>query len=304
MAAPHRPDRTPAPDAAPHANLVRGWHDLRGFSVLDLLIFMSIFFLIAIVSVNALGQFRERALEVQGGAERLETVQEAPASEPREPREPVDVPWNVLAFGALSLAVVGAGGAGGAAANRRRKERAALRGARNARWAKAQATHSQIANTYADLRLDPVAAIDHMALWDVTDVYTAKFTETYGRVTDLELLNRRDVPEADELVTEYVDAVAAAKIAFDAAVAHAKQRGTEVLPKTERADADRARKLLLTARNDAATDAERALAADRAADLLAGLRAVLLPTEMRFELDAVRRLELAAPEVAQDTQPA
>ena len=280
-------------------------------SEFDILVGLAMLAMLVTMAVIAISAFKQRAEDV---AEELESVQvepapqgdgtpgaapktqdaPSPAPDVAEPREPIQMPWEMLGFGAVTLLVAGGAVGGGTVMNRRRREYGAVRAARTAKWEQAQGTHAEIANAYADLRLDPVAAIDHMALWDVTDPITAKFTETYGKASDLGGLGAATVPAADSVVSEYAEAVAAAKIAWDAAVAHAQRRGTECLPAPERANADRARKLLLRSRNAAASEAERALAADRAADLLEGLRKVIMPDEMRFELEATKRLALTA----------
>lgn len=282
----------------------------HGFSLLDLLIGMVIIMLLATIGASTLGNLKKRQLEAQERSENLqEQVRDAaestepnpqpqPEAKPEvtaaEPREPIDIPWTPILLGAGGLIMLAGGGVGGASVRRGHLRRAELAGNIRDRWNAAVAKHDAMAEEYATLRLDPIAAIDHMALWDVTDPFTEKFTLAYGKISDTRSLHLNTAPTQAEIVDAYAADVDAAHLTWVNARDHAHDHGIEVLSPENQTKARRAKASLKIAANEAATEHERRQAAETAADLLASLRDIRFPAETHKAIVATSRKEIAA----------
>lgn len=281
-----------------------------GFSLLDILVAIIIFMLIAMIGASTLSTARKRGLEAQERSENLqeqirdaaESTEPNPQPEPEtqpevtveEPREPLDVPWTPILLGTGGLIVLAGGGVGGASVRRGHLRRAELAGNIRGRWNAALAKHDAMADEYATLRLDPIAAIDHMALWDVTDPFTEKFTLAYAKVADTRSLHLNTAPTQAEIVDAYAADVDAAHLAWVNARDHARDHGIEVLSPENQTKARRAKASLKIAANDAATEHERSVAAETAADLLASLRDIRFPAETSKAIVAAARKQITA----------
>lgn len=265
---------------------------------MDLTLGIAMFVVIAFAGASSVDQLREAARENQAeqasvAAENTNTAPELePSAATEETADPVDFPWLPALAGTGGVLLLAGAGAGGAHLVRRRRTAATQLADLTARLDQARTAHLAITDSYADMRFDPIAAIDHLALWDVRDPLTATFTHAYVKAGDLaELLKTTTVTDAS--VGEYFDAVVAARVAWDRAVSHARRLGDTALPTGDRNDLARARKLLTTAANSSATESERALAASRASDILTGLRSIVWPSETMTSIETISRKELS-----------
>lgn len=109
-----------------------------GLTLLDLLLGMAIFSIVAIIAVSAMSSFRERAYVAQAKEEGKTVAQvkeeagvkpSAADSEPvaeAEPSEPVTVPWVPILLGTGALLCLSGAGAGGVILRRDQKRRTEL----------------------------------------------------------------------------------------------------------------------------------------------------------------------------------
>lgn len=162
-------------------------------------------------------------------------------------------------------------------------------------WRLARERHERVATAWTDLVCDPLAALTHCALFDVANPSTAAFISAYGRAGDFLSVHGTEQPRERALVDEYADLARSAETTWRTAVTRAERTGFEWLPEDQRADAERASRLLALASSESAPLAERASAAERASVLLRRIHAVVLPDTAMQALDALRRPELEGP---------
>lgn len=169
-------------------------------------------------------------------------------------------------------------------------------GSLRVRWDDALTAHDRVVDAWTDIICNPLAALEHSTLLDVTQPRTATFIETYGDVQDLRALHGQTFPVGDEAAAkEYLSAVRKACEAWDEAVRHSKHVGFDWLPDTEAAHARKAAALLVTANDEGATTSERATAANMASERLSKVKSFLLPALALHELETRKRLELGVP---------
>lgn len=151
----------------------------------------------------------------------------------------------------------------------------------------------QIAEDYGALRCDPVAAIDHIALWDVTNDATRRFTLAYTKCTDQRrhLTTGGATPTITE-VTAFADDVRAARHDFDAARGMAARQGITALPEPDQPAARRAQAAIARATDPAAPAPEAATAAAKATTLLQGITVLDWPAPAHQVLDTITRKAL------------
>ena len=151
----------------------------------------------------------------------------------------------------------------------------------------------QIADDYGALRCDPVAAIDHIALWDVTNDATRRFTLAYTKCTDQRrhLTTSGATPTITE-ATAFADDVRAARHDFDAARGMAARQGITALPEPDQPAARRAQAAIARATDPAAPAPEAATAAAKATTLLQGITVLDWPAPAHQVLDTITRKAL------------
>lgn len=151
----------------------------------------------------------------------------------------------------------------------------------------------QIADDYGALRCDPVAAIDHIALWDVTNDATRRFTLAYTKCTDQRrhLTTPGATPTLAE-ATAFADDVRAARHDFDAARGMAARQGINALPEPDQPAARRAQAAIARATDPAAPAPEAATAAAKATTLLQGITVLDWPAPAHQALDTITRKAL------------
>jgi hypothetical protein len=159
-------------------------------------------------------------------------------------------------------------------------------------WALARKRHERVAESWTDLVCDPLAALTHCALFDVTHHYTAAFIEALGRADDFISIHGPAFPRDRADVDTYAALARTLENTWQAARTQAERSGLDWLPASQRADAERARRLLTLASDDGASLAERANAAERAATLLRRIHAVVLPDTTMHALESLSRPEL------------
>lgn len=160
-----------------------------------------------------------------------------------------------------------------------------------ARWHQAVSRHQAIADAYGALLLDPLAALTHAALWDITNPRCAAFILAYAEISDILALHPT-LPDDPALVTEYATKVRHTHAVWLDALHHAEQLGYTWLEAAEAAKARRAERLLRQAQDTRASDAERSLAAHKARGLLDAIRGVRLPTEVYAAVESSARRSL------------
>lgn len=269
--------------------------DQAGLSLLDLLIGMAIFGLLFVIAVPALSN--QTARQAGGAAKDGEP---APVVKPDPvvvaPESPVD--WSTIfgVIGLVGVAVLVLTGAGfvGVRTVAGRRTAAAVKVTVRASWDQAIARHMAIKESYAILLGDPIAALTHSALWDVSNARTQAFHVAYTRVQDIYALTGDACPVDRALVEDYAADVRKAETLWEDAVAHSEQLGYDWMPHEDKTAARRATAMLKTAANSAASEAERALAAAKAKELIESIVAVRLKTETLTALAASVRLALPA----------
>lgn len=164
-------------------------------------------------------------------------------------------------------------------------------------WHRARERHERVATAWTDLVCDPLSALTHCSLFDITNPTTAAFIEAYGEAGDFISVHGTDAPVQRAVVDEYAELARAVESAWEAARTRAGRSGYDWLPEDQRDDAERAARLLALASSESAPLAERASAAERASTLLRRIHAVVLPDATMQALEAVRRPELEGPEL-------
>lgn len=214
-----------------------------------------------------------------------------------------DVPWGTI--GAIAAASVGGGvvlaGVGAVAipAYRRRRdalkaqrvEQAELLEARNQLYVSLVMRHEKVKAAYNAFLLDIFAVLERPALNDVMVSTTAAFLDAHARAADV---RPEGCPAGDAPMAVYELAVRDLDHAWAAADAHARRVGTGLLAAEERRKVSQAVRLLTTARDGAATPAERHACYKRATALLDGI--IVLPTQTAaaLEIEAGKTLALTA----------
>lgn len=165
---------------------------------------------------------------------------------------------------------------------------------RTQRWADAVARHDRISDAWADIITDPLAALDHSLLLDVTQPRTAKFIETYGRAQDLRALHGTTYPTKDEVVADYLSIVRQTDEAWSDAVRHARHVHLAWLPESEAKRVRQASALLATAADKSQPMHLRADSAAKAAELLAKVTSFYLPEPSATAIETQARLALPA----------
>ena len=161
------------------------------------------------------------------------------------------------------------------------------------RFGTARNRHQQIAEAWTDIIVDPLNALTHSALFDVTQPRTAAWVEAYGKLCD-HADNRVDpvfVDAADRDI--YIELVGVAGRAWDAAVSYAERVRQNWLPEPQAKKARQAERLLAVASDQGASIEERATAAEKAANLLKSIHAIDMPETVLHSLAAVARKELS-----------
>lgn len=168
-----------------------------------------------------------------------------------------------------------------------------------ATWNHAFERHMEVRDAYSEIITDPLNALDHTALFDMTQTRTAAFIEAYAHCQDIVSIHsshdpgpeygRR--PKDSSVIEEYATAVRKMKPLWDAALSYSRKAGPDWMPEGDQRAARKAASLLRTSRDEAATDAERALAAEKAKETLNTIASFDLPAEaMRaIEQQATRK---------------
>lgn len=163
------------------------------------------------------------------------------------------------------------------------------------RWGAALTTHDEVVEAWTTIVTDPLAALEHSLLLDVTQPRTAAFIEAYGHAQDLRAVHGTALPVDAAMQVAYFAAVRKAHEAWIEAVRHAKHVHLSWLPDKEAALVRKATALLASAGDDAQPLHLRAEAAAKASHLLGKVTSFLLPPMAMHALEASRRLVLAAP---------
>lgn len=161
------------------------------------------------------------------------------------------------------------------------------------RWAHAVAKHLAIKDAYADILCDPIKALTHAALFDITQPLVERFHLTYAKCQDLHEVHGDTAPDDAAVVAEYADAVRHARLLFDDAVGYAAKVGYQWMPEGDKAAARKAVGLFTTAADDAATGPERAAAAVKGKELVASMTSVRWRPETVAAVDLLARRALS-----------
>jgi hypothetical protein len=141
---------------------------------------------------------------------------------------------------------------------------------------------------------DPLSALEHSALLDVTQPRTAVFVQALGRAQDRRAVLGSDVPGDRDDVVEFEDLSRQVADAWYDARRHAAHVGYGWMSDKERALAERADTLLRLAADTSASLHERAAAAEQATKVLRSIHAVVLPEPALEVIASQRRLALEA----------
>ena len=163
------------------------------------------------------------------------------------------------------------------------------------RWEAALATHDAVVEAWTAIVTDPLAALDHSLLLDVTQPRTAAFIEAYGHAQDLRAVHGTVLPADNTQQVAYFAAVRKADEAWTEAVRYAKHVNLSWLPDKEAGLVRKATALLASAGDDAQPLHVRAEAAAKASHLLGKVTSFLLPPMAMHALEASRRLALPSP---------
>lgn len=259
----------------------------RGIASIDVIIFMAIFVLVAIMGVQflAVGETKEK----------LETTKvDSPPAAPEASGDGGQTLLLVLGvLGAIALLGLIIGGT--VVAVKRVRAQQASAAALAARWATVEGKYDSVRLEWGGLAADPLAILEHSRLLDVAFGPTAAFLDSFSLLQDrigvLQASGRRlqagEVTEMEELTAKVHRSWAAAKTA-------AERASYAWLPKREQGYAATAANLLRLAANEGASVSERATAAEKAAGLLRRIEAVTLPAPLLAALEAPTYLALEA----------
>lgn len=162
------------------------------------------------------------------------------------------------------------------------------------RWNDAREKHERVIEAWTAIVTDPLAALDHTLLLDVTQPRTAAFIEAYGHAQDLAAIHGDDMPDGESEQRAYVTAVRKADEAWTEAVRHARHVHLNWLPAAEERRARQAKGLLATAADEDVPVHLRADAAAKAAELLSKVASFVLPQPTMLALNSsLRALEAA-----------
>lgn len=167
------------------------------------------------------------------------------------------------------------------------------------RWTAARAAFENVESDWEAIVCDPLAALNHAALLDITRPRTATFVEQFD---DTKHLLRRlgdDVPHEGDL-DAFETAVRRSVSAWAEAKRHAAHLDIESLPEHEQSHADRARKALMLAMDTEAEPGERINAAREVEKALARVKSIVLPERALGAIEDVKRLAI---EAATTTEP-
>jgi hypothetical protein len=163
-------------------------------------------------------------------------------------------------------------------------------GAREDQWRDAWTRWCAVDDTWTDLLCDPLAALSHAELLDVTLPRTGAFVTAYAEVR--EMMTGRTAATVPADLSRLIRAVNEVDTAWTEAREHAEHVGYAWLPEAERKIAAKAEKALTLAADTSIAIEERANAAQTAARLLGQIKTVRLPKKARAELEHLSRKAL------------
>ncbi|MGP6169605.1 hypothetical protein ACTU6V_00175 [Microbacterium sp. A204] len=132
------------------------------------------------------------------------------------------------------------------------------------------AEHDELTARWLDYELDVAKLIAYPAMSDGRQPLTAAFLRA-KKTADTLRPRSANAKVSEQQVTEYLDAVGNAAVAFDVAEREAKRLRTSTFSEAERKKLDRAQTLLKVAVDESATQAERNIAYKRVREELDGL---------------------------------
>ena len=150
--------------------------------------------------------------------------------------------------------------------------------------------HTAFADAWADMICDPLNALTHSALFDVTQARTAAWVEAYGELADT--FGEPDTRYEDD--PQYRRMVGKAERAWEQARRYAEHMSYRWLPQDQAKRARQAETLLRTASDETATLHERSLAAAKAAELLQNVTAFILPAPASATIEHVIRQQITS----------
>lgn len=162
------------------------------------------------------------------------------------------------------------------------------------RWTAALARYDTVMTEWGAIASDPLSALEHSALLDVTQPRTAAFVEALGRAQDRHAVLGSDLPSDRAEVVEFEDLARRVADAWTHARRHAAHVGYGWMPDKDRALAERADTLLRLAADTSASLQERVAAAEQATKVLRSLYAIVLPEPALEVIASQRRLALEA----------
>ena len=163
-----------------------------------------------------------------------------------------------------------------------------------ARWTAALARYDTVMTEWGAIASDPLSALEHSALLDVTQPRTAAFVEALGRAQDRHAVLGSDIPRDRADVVEFEDLARRVADAWADARRHAAHVGYGWMPDKDRALAERADALLRLAADTSASLHERVAAAEQATKALNSIYAIVLPEPALEVVASQRRLALEA----------
>lgn len=170
-------------------------------------------------------------------------------------------------------------------------EPATARPSLQALWTEACGRHDGVSEAWGAIVTDPLAALDHSLLLDVTQPRTAAFLTAYGEAQDFRAIHGATYP-GREAAEAYVGLARRVETAWQEAYRYSEQVGLQWLSPEDRQLMERAGRLLRLASDERTPVAERASAARHAAKLLASFQAFTLPQAALQALEATTRLTL------------
>ncbi len=168
------------------------------------------------------------------------------------------------------------------------------KGSLAARWTAALARYDTVMTEWGAIASDPLSALEHSALLDVTQPRTAVFVEALGRAQDRRAVLGSDMPRDQADVVEFEDLARRVADAWADARRHAAHVGYGWMPDKDRALAERADTLFRLAADTSASLHERVAAAEQATKVLHSIYAIVLPEPALEVIASQRRLALEA----------
>lgn len=267
----------------------------EGFSLIEILVAMSIIGILALVAVPVFTAQMKAAKAKQAGQTGATPAPSAPPVVDPTPvtrSAPVEFPWAIVLGIGVSAILVVALVALIVWFVRNNKASVAKSKSNIAGWEKLITRHRELRMQWASYELDMAKLIDFPIMTDMREPVTVALHKALKKAADLEPANAKSMSTHAVTNSEFWHAVNDLDAAFHAAEQTAKKVAWSKFTVEERKSLATAKQLLSLAMDSGASPAERQAAYKRVFKELQGL--IEFPEKARLEIEARHQLALAA----------